>query len=91
MVQCKEKQMYTIINCLQEWEDFQDVHKIKSTSGGKEISMIPLILFSDDASGNRSKKWNCFNIWAMMLAGLPHEENAKLHNIHLIAASNKVS
>ena len=25
-----------------------------------------------------------------MLAGLPREENAKLHNIHFIAASNKV-
>ena len=27
----------------------------------------------------------------MLLAGLPREENSKLHNIHLITCSNKVS
>ena len=54
------------------------------------IVMVPIVLYSDDTSGNRSKKWNSFDVWAMMLAGLPREENAKLHNIHFIAASNKV-
>ena len=53
--------------------------------------MIPLILYSDDTSGNRSKKWNKFDIWALMLAGLPRFENNKAENIHLIAASNQVT
>lgn len=53
--------------------------------------MVPLILFSDDTSGNRSKKWNKFDNWALMLAGLPKAENFKSENIHLIAASNLVS
>lgn len=54
------------------------------------VAMVPLVLYSDDTSGNRSKKWNPFDVWALMLAGLPKEENAKLHNIHLISASNCV-
>ena len=53
-------------------------------------TMVPLVLFSDDVSGNRSKKWNGFDLWAMLLAGLPKEENTKLSNIHLLTASNKV-
>lgn len=55
------------------------------------MTVVPLILFSDDISGNRSKKWNGMDVWAMLLAGLPKEENTKLVNIHLITASNRVS
>lgn len=54
------------------------------------VAMVPLALYSDDTSGNRSKKWNSFDVWALMLAGLPRKENAKLNNIHLICASNSV-
>ena len=39
----------------------------------------------------RSKKWNKFDMWAMMLAGLPRAENAKLENIHFVSSSNLVS
>ena len=46
--------------------------------------MVPLILFTDDTSGNRSKIWNKFDYWSLKLAGLPNKENGKLHNIHLI-------
>lgn len=55
------------------------------------IQIVPLIMYSDDASGNRSKKFNKFDIWAMKLAGLPNGENNKLTSIHFIAASNNVS
>lgn len=48
-------------------------------------------MYSDDTSGNRSKKWNKFDVWAMMLAGLQKSENAKTENIHFIAASNQIS
>lgn len=53
--------------------------------------MVPLILYTDDLSGNRSKKWNKFDEWSFMLAGLPKELNAKLDNIHFIGTSNQVS
>lgn len=55
------------------------------------VEVVPLIIYSDDTSGNRSKKWNKFDNWALLLAGLPKAENAKTENIHLIAASNQLS
>lgn len=40
---------------------------------------------------SRSKKWNKFESWYLLLAGLPHKENAKHNNIHFIATSNTAS
>ena len=48
------------------------------------------ILYSDDLSGNRTKKWNCLNAWCLMLAGFPKQLNAQHDNIHLMCVSNKV-
>lgn len=55
------------------------------------IVMLPLILYTDDTSGNKSKQWNKFDLWCLKVAGLPKRENSKLHNIHLISCSNKVN
>ena len=52
--------------------------------------MMPLILFSDDTSGNKSKKWHKFESWSFMLAGLPWNRNAKHENIHFICCSDRV-
>lgn len=53
--------------------------------------MMPLILFTDDANGNKSKKWHLFDSWSVMLAGLPHHENAKTSNIHFICCSDSAT
>ena len=53
--------------------------------------MCPLTLYSDDTSGNRSKKWNKFDYWCLLLAGLPRHENTKLFNIHFIGTSNRAN
>lgn len=63
------------------------IHR-KKGSKGHHIEVVPIILFSDDVSGNVSKKWNKFDVWAMMLAGLPRAINSHLSNIHFICASN---
>ena len=42
----------------------------KGKSGGCHVEVVPLIIFCDDVSGNVSKKWNKFDVWAMILAGL---------------------
>ena len=65
-------------------------NKWKEVSRGHRVEMIPIVLFSDDVSGNVSKKWNKFDVWAMILAGLPKSVNSQLENIHLICASNTV-
>eukprot|EP00731_Ephydatia_muelleri_P021815 Em0014g406a len=75
----KEKMQYFASN---EW---------KEKAGGKKVIMVPLILFTDDTSGNRSKKWNKFESWYLLLAGLGRHANAKPSNIHFLTTSNKVS
>ena len=50
-----------------------------------------MLLYTDDLSGNHTKKWNCFDAWSLLLAGLPKTLNAQLENIHLMCASNRVS
>lgn len=51
--------------------------------------MVPLVLYTDDTSGNKSKQWNKFDLWCLKLAGLGTKDNAKLHNIHFIVCSKK--
>lgn len=71
--------------------EFVSPAPIKVKARGRPVVSLPLLLYSDDLSGNRTKKWNCFNVWCLMLAGLPKEFNAQHENIHLMSASNKVS
>ncbi len=78
-------------NALQEFEDFIQPHPLKYSGLGKPVVTAPIILYSDDTSGNKSKKWNCFNSWCFLVAGLPRSENSQLRNIHFITCSNKVS
>eukprot|EP00731_Ephydatia_muelleri_P006108 Em0003g356a len=58
---------------------------------GKPVVMLPLVLFADDTSGNRSKKWHKFESWYFKLAGLPHGIGTKLENIHFVCSSDRVS
>ena len=63
----------------------------KEKAEGKKVIMVPLILFTDDTSGNQSKKWNNFESWYLLLAGRGSHANAKPSNIHFLTTSNKVS
>ena len=65
-------------------------HPLKAQSLGQPIVVAPLLPYTDDTSGSRSKKWNKFDVWCFMLADLPQKENAKMHNIHFITCSNRV-
>lgn len=53
--------------------------------------VVPLILYTDDTSGNKTKKWNKFDVYCLLLAGLPKKSNTELHNIHFITCSNNLS
>ena len=52
---------------------------------------VPLVLFSDDSSGNKSKKWHKFDSWSIIVAGLPRHENSKIPNLHFCCCSDVVS
>lgn len=75
---------------MQEYNAFTTPHVLKAVAANRPVVMLPLILYSDDTSGNRSKRWNKFDSWCLKLAGLPNNENQKLHNIHHLCSSNKV-
>lgn len=76
---------------LKETAAYLAPHHLKSKAAGKRVVMVPLILFSDDTSGNRSKKWHKFESWFVSLAGLPRHLNARLENIHFVSCSDSVS
>ena len=67
-----------------EWNCLASCHRFKANAHGLPVVMVPLVLYSDDTSGNCSKKWNKFDVWAMMLAGLARAENSQLENIPFI-------
>jgi hypothetical protein len=59
-------------------------------AAGRPTLTLPLVIFSDETSGNRSKKWNRLESYSMFLASLPREEISRFSNIHFISASNLV-
>jgi hypothetical protein len=69
--------------------DLQPTSKFRVKYDKLPVVMLPLLLYTDDTSGNQSKKWNSFDVWALLLAGLPRALNAQLHNIHFLCASNR--
>eukprot|EP00731_Ephydatia_muelleri_P003051 Em0001g3051a len=76
---------------LEETAAYFSQHPLKVKAAGKRILMLPLILFSDDTSGNKSKKWHKFESWYLSLAGLPRSHNTRRDNIHFVCCSDKVS
>lgn len=66
------------------------LHPTKLLSGGKETLTLPIVIFSDETSGNRSKKWNRLETYSFFLAGLPRKEVNKFSNINFICVSNLV-
>ena len=80
-----------ILLILQAYSDYIQLHPSRAVHCDKPEIVVPVNLFTDYSSVNRSKKWNKFDCWTLILAGLPKQENAKLHNIHFICCSNRVS
>lgn len=74
----------------QDTSNFFRPHPLKSNAAGRKIVMLPLLLFSDDLRGNKSKKWHKFECWYILLAGLPRHENAKPQNINFVSCSDKM-
>ncbi|KAH9819141.1 hypothetical protein DFH28DRAFT_1148262 [Melampsora americana] len=58
---------------------------------GKVIRNVPITLYSDDTSGNVSKKWNKHMCYYFTLSALPPGMTNQVFNIHFLATSNKSS
>lgn len=69
----------------------EESDKIRKLAGGKPVVTMPYTVYSDDTSGNKTKKWNKFDVCCIILAGLSRKENAQLYNIHFVCCSNKAN
>ncbi|KAG0142889.1 hypothetical protein CROQUDRAFT_14451, partial [Cronartium quercuum f. sp. fusiforme G11] len=57
-------------------------------ANGRAIQHVPIMLYSDDTSGNISKKWNKHMAFYCNLARLPPKMMNQEYNIHFISTSN---
>ncbi|KAH9808583.1 hypothetical protein DFH28DRAFT_1197768 [Melampsora americana] len=63
----------------------------RKKANGRLIRHIPITLYSDDTSGNKSKKYNCHMSFYYTLSGLPTKLSNQDYNIHYAATSNVAS
>ncbi|KAL5494256.1 hypothetical protein EMCRGX_G015550 [Ephydatia muelleri] len=61
-----------------EMDTYRSPHHMKAKSAGKPVYALPLVLFSDDTSSNKSKKWHKFISWYLKLAGLSGQTSSKI-------------
>ncbi|KAL5457680.1 hypothetical protein EMCRGX_G034966 [Ephydatia muelleri] len=86
-----EKPLCPLCEMSIQFQAFVAPHPLKAKGNGKAVVITPLLLYSDDLSGNLSKQWNLFDCWCILFAGLPRKMNHQLRKIHLLCASNTVS
>jgi hypothetical protein len=67
------------------------VNPWREKADGKVIRHVPITLYSDDTSGNVSKKFNKHMSIYFTLAGLAPEWTNQEFNIHFLATSNIAS
>lgn len=60
----------------------------RAKANGKKCLTVPIWLYCDDTSGNRSKRWNKHNSYLFTLAGLSTEVARQQYNIHFLSTSN---
>ncbi|KAI9103442.1 hypothetical protein DFS34DRAFT_683399 [Phlyctochytrium arcticum] len=65
-------------------------HPLKIRAAGLECIVTRLVLFSDDTSGNKSRRWNPHESWFLQLAGLPFSRQQLSYNIHFVAVSSTI-
>ncbi|EGG10728.1 uncharacterized protein MELLADRAFT_93537 [Melampsora larici-populina 98AG31] len=70
-------------------QPIQNPWRVKAA--GKVIRHVPLTLYSDDTSGNVSKKWNHHMSIFFTLSGLAPQWTNQDYNIHFLATSNSAT
>ncbi|POV99603.1 hypothetical protein PSTT_13685 [Puccinia striiformis] len=60
----------------------------RTKAAGKILRHIPINLYCDDTSGNKSKKWNKHISYYFTLSGLPPKISNQQFNCHFLCTSN---
>jgi hypothetical protein len=63
----------------------------REKADGRLIRHIPITLYSDDTSGNQSKKYNSHMSFYYTLSGLPTKLSNQDYNINYVSTSNVAS
>ena len=58
-------------------------------ANGKIIRHMPITLYADDTSGNKSKRWNKHVSYCFTLSGLRPALTNMEYNVHFVCTSNK--
>ena len=83
--------LIAIMQMMEEFCTDRESKRLRLLARGKPIVTLPYMVYTDDTSGNKTKKWNKFDVCCVILAGLPRKANAQLRNIHFVCCSNKMS
>ncbi|XP_063401568.1 uncharacterized protein LOC134685600 isoform X1 [Mytilus trossulus] len=53
-----------------------------------DLYNVPVNVFVDDTSANRSKKWNPINVWTLQIAGIPAKEKMAKNSHHFLGVTS---
>lgn len=67
------------------------VNPWRARAEGKVIRHVPIMLYSDDTSGNVSKEFNKHMLYHFTLAGLLPKLSDQEYFIHFLSSSNSAS
>jgi hypothetical protein len=62
----------------------------RKKAAGRILRNVPITLYCDDTSGNKSKKWNKHISYYFTLSGLPPNISNQQFNCHFLCTSNTV-
>ncbi|KAG8725158.1 hypothetical protein FRC09_007147 [Ceratobasidium sp. 395] len=62
-------------------------HPLRRQADGREVYSVPLIVFQDDVSANRTKQWNKHHVVYASNAALPREELNRASNVKFVCSS----
>ncbi|KAI8371085.1 hypothetical protein BD560DRAFT_396046 [Blakeslea trispora] len=69
-------------------------HRLKKPVDGSlgqfyKVKVSPIILFTDDTSGNSSKQFNAYESWSMRCASMSFRDRSSIENFHFLGAVQK--
>jgi hypothetical protein len=62
-------------------------HPLRLQAGGQVVYSIPVIIFQDDVSANRSKQWNKHHVIYLSNAALPRKAMNHESNVRFVGSS----
>lgn len=68
---------------------YEGFKRRKTDNSLMKVVNVPITLFSDDTSGNKSKQYNKYDSFLMVPAALSFEERNSRENYHFICTSNR--